>query len=205
MRGLFPQSGVVNMNKMKIALLGLLGIAGVVIADYAQTTFWFAVPSATTFTNSYLDGGTNSSEGTFAPSTVGASYYFNSTTGYGWWIQPCINGVTYNPTTLTCQSGVARPAIITTSTGTVSMNFWYKWDSAIPTGWLTCINGTGRLTADGLTVKSNCALGDLNDTAWARVGINIAAGKAINVTPYANASGAAGGTTSKTLYTNSTV
>lgn len=196
------------MNKMKMALLGLLGFAGIVIADYAQTTFWFAIPSATTFTNSYLDGGSNTSEGSFPPATAGASYFFNSSTGYGWWIQPCINGIAFSDN-IRCQRGVERPAIVTTSTGTVSMDFWYKWDSAIPSGWNTCINGTGRLSADSLTVKAGCsvvgATGDLNATSWARVGIGIPAGKAINVTVYANASGAAGGTTSKTLYTNTTV
>jgi hypothetical protein len=191
--------------KLNMKILGLLLIscAAFVIADYAQTTIYFAVPSTTSFTNAYLDGGTNSS-GSFPPSIVGASYYFNSSTGYSELIQPCIGGTAWGSSTTTCQSGVARPAIITTNTGTVAQDFWYEYNTGIPTGWLTCINGTKRLTADSTVVKSTCLMGDLNATGWAKVGLAVAAGKAINVTIYANASNAAGGTNSVTLYTNST-
>lgn len=203
-----PQSGVVKMKINNKLALFVLAFAGLAVADYAQTTITFAVPSTTTFTNTYLDGGSNSSEGAFPPTTVGASYFFNSTTGWSELIQPCINGIAYSSSSVRCQAGVARPAIKTANTGTVTQKFYYKFDAAIPTGVLTCINGSKAESAGSQVVKSGCLLGDLNDTAWAIVATGVlpppSTSSAINVTIYANFTAVAGQTTARTLYTNST-
>lgn len=192
-------------NKIIIAVL--LGLALPVFADYVQTTFYFAVPSSTTFTVAYLDGGTNTSEGSFPPTTVGGTYFFNSSTGYSVLVQPCTKGITYSTLDLQCQTGVARPAMILTNTGTVNVDFWARWGTALPSGVLTCANASKRESAGSQTVKSLCTLGDLNNTDPMRIALNVqpsGTSNAVNFTIYANFSNVAGGTNSRTLYTNNT-
>jgi hypothetical protein len=194
------------MNKKIIAFL-LIGMSIPVLADYVQTTFYFAVPSSTTFTVAYLDGGTNTSEGSFPPAIVGGTYFFNSTTGYSVLVQPCVNGQTYSTADLRCQVGVARPAMVLTNTGTVNIDFWARWGTALPTGVLTCANGSKRDNTGTQTVKSTCTMGELNTTIammFATAVAPAAPSNAVNFTIYANFSNVAGGTNARTLYTNNT-
>ena len=194
------------MNKKIIALL-LLGMSIPALADYVQTTFYFAVPSTTTFTAAYLDGGTNTSEGSFPPTTVGGTGFFNSTTGTSTLVQPCTIGITYSAANLQCQNGTARPFIILTNTGTVNIDFWARWATALPTNVHTCANGTKRDETGTQVVKTTCTMGELNETIAMRFATGVtptAPSNAVNFTIFANFSNVAGGTNSRTLYTNNT-
>lgn len=193
------------MNNKMFGVMLLL-IAGFVMADYVKTTIYFVVPAATSFKVTYLDGGFNNSEVAFPPSTVGASYYLNSSTGTSTNLQPCAGDIPYAATDVRCQNGVGKPFMIIENTGTVNEIFRMRFGAALPSGVLTCINGTKFDPAGSHTVKSDCIKGDLNESAWVWLASSVgtaAPNNKVNVTLWANFTAVAGGTSSQTLYTMS--
>jgi hypothetical protein len=188
------------MNKGILGVMALMAMMGSAIAAssvYGSTVFNFHVPSTVSGMLYFLDAGSNSTEGSHPPTTVGSTNYFNSSNGYSWWVQPCVSAITWNGANVLCQNGVTRPAIRAMNTGTITWaTLQVNVTAALPTGVTMCINGS--MNSGSGTVTSNCPLGSINKTSWWTIGTAITAGSDVNVTPYANFSGTPGGTWSVT-------
>jgi hypothetical protein len=126
------------------------------------------------------------------------AYYFNATTMYQEWINPCANA---NAIT-NCQNGANRPAFSILNTGTVPISIHLKLSNSMAgTGITMCANSTGEATVTGTIAI--CTQGNLNETSWNKLAI-IPTTKRANVTIYGNFSYTQGGIYSNLNTINST-
>jgi hypothetical protein len=179
-----------SMKLMGLVIIGVLASAA--IAAFVQTTVVFSVDVSTTFTVFTL-GSTYANFTTSKSALVGnytESYYFNTTSQYAEWVQPCSN-----VDRTSCQDGWTFPAYRIRNTGNVNISVVMNLSTALPATIKLCANAT-KATGCPQSVVSVCDIssgaGNLNATWWMNITQNIGTNTPCfdtNVSLYANYTG----------------
>lgn len=198
------------MKKQIVGILAvLLALTPAVLAAsteyYAKTTVYFNIPSDATFSVSFPDDytGWNAISGTTEGGATDLSssdwVSFNFTSGTENWVQPQHLGVGAN-----VQAGITKPIFYIDNTGNTDVKFELYWATSLPSNIEVCGNSscTGTCSSPGtISACTSIGVAEGSETTFAST---IKTDEFLNITLYANATGAATGETNEVIYIHST-
>lgn len=196
------------MKKINLmaALLLVLTSAGLAASSsyYAKTTVYFNVPTDASFAIAFPDDYTawnditGEDEGGATDLTSSDWISFNFTSGTENWVEPDHLGESANG-----QDTMAKPIMYIDNTGNTDEKFELYWATDLPTNMEVCANSscTGTCSSPGdVAACTEIGVSEGSETTFATL---IKTDEYLNITMYANATGADSGETSEVLYIHS--
>ncbi len=178
----------------------LLGIPAILAANnyYAKVVVYFTIPSDATFTIGFPSAYTPesiSSTDENAPTQTTSWISFNFTSGTENWLQPRTSGLAAN-----AQVGPGKPIFYIDNTGNVNEKF--DLNGTVPTNFGVCANATCD-TAGGASCGSVTSTCTNITSTYATMATAVTSTSFLNVTLYANATGASSGISSGSVWIKS--